>query len=90
MSDDLTKELTLKLSSAHLLVVWDVLANKLSKSSFIEELAEEEKRAVWALQDICEEELAKNGFSARKESDWNRLMEASREQVKTIPVESLE
>ena len=85
--DGLGKEVSLQLSAGHLLVIWDVLANKLSGSSFIKELPDEEKRALWALEDICEEALADNGLGGRPQDEWNRLMEFAREHVKTIPVE---
>ncbi len=85
--DRLGKEVSLQLSAGHPLVVWDVLANRLSGSSFMKELPDEEKRALWALEDICEDVLANNGFGGRPQNEWNHLMELAREHVKTIPVE---
>ncbi len=90
MSDDnLKNEINLQLSAGHLLVVWDVLANRLADSSFMKELPEDEQRSLWALQDICEEKLAENGFSARPQDEWGQLMELAREQVRSIPIEFL-
>ncbi|MFT3734276.1 MAG: hypothetical protein QM776_04515 [Rhodocyclaceae bacterium] len=89
-SDDLDYATTLNLSAGHLLVVWDVLANKLSGAPFIKELAEEERRAIWALQDLCEDLLSRSGFGSRPEQEWNALMTAARAHVSTIPVEFLD
>ncbi len=89
MNEALSKSIGLELSAAHLLVVWDVLANRLAQSA-IEALSGEEQRALWALQDLCESTLATSGFSSRAEEDWDALMSSAREQVKTLPVEFLE
>lgn len=83
-------EATLKVAVGHLLVIWDVLANKASGSRFLDELTEEERRAIWALQDLCERELAGNGVKPLPEPEWNKLMCKARDFVKTIPVEFLD
>ncbi len=91
MSDvEFSKKTALKISLGHLLVVWDILANKAQCSQFIEQLTEDEKRAVWALQDLCEYELEKNGIESRAESEWNELMDKAKDFVKTLPVEFLD
>jgi hypothetical protein len=87
LEDGLKKTISLQLSAGHLLVVWDVLANRLAGSSSMNELPDAEKRALWALEDICEEALGNNGLGGRPEDEWNHLMELAREHVKTIPVE---
>lgn len=83
-------EATLKVAVGHLLVIWDVLANKASGSQFLDQLTEEEKRAIWALQDLCESELAGIGMKPLPESEWNKLMCRARDFVRTIPVEFLD
>ena len=90
MNEALSKRIALELQGAHLLVVWDVLANKLSESEFVKELTDEERRAVWALQDLCESTLAASGFSARAKDDWDDLMHSAREHVKALPVQFLD
>ena len=87
--DDLTKDATIQLSAGHLLVVWDVLANKATESGLIDALTEEERRAIWALQDLCERSLTDAGICAKPETEWETLMKAAREHVKTVPVEFL-
>ena len=62
---DLTQTATIQLSAAHLLVVWDVLANKVTETGFVDALTDEEKRAIWALQDLCERSLIDAGITAR-------------------------
>ena len=83
----LNTQATLHLPIGHLLVVWDVLSNRLSDTNYKDEFTEEEKRAIWALEDLCEQELAKKGFGCRPEEEWNRLMAEATEFVKSIPVE---
>ena len=89
-NEDLTKEALLKLSLGHLLVVWDVLSNKLAGTPFIERLTEEEKRAIWGLEDLCERSLLEQGVTSRPESEWESLLQAARTHVKTIPVDFLD
>jgi len=78
------------LTAGHLLVVWDILANKLSGSEFLDKLDESERRAIWALQDFCESKLETIGFSSRPQLEWEALMDAARAHVKTVPVEFLD
>ncbi len=87
---ELRKLTTLHLPAGHLLIVWDVLSNKLSQTPYKDEFSEEEKMAIWALEDLCENELVRNGFGARPEDEWNTLMNQAAEFVKTIPVEFLD
>ncbi|MCU7845946.1 MAG: hypothetical protein KZQ93_19100 [Candidatus Thiodiazotropha sp. (ex Monitilora ramsayi)] len=88
--DDLSKEATVKMPVGHLLAVWGILSDKLSCSPLNDEFTEEEKRAVWGLQDLCEKELINQGYSSRPENEWNELMAKATEFVKTIPVEILD
>ena len=88
-NDDLTQEATLRLSAGHLLVVWDVLANKVAETGFVDALTDEEKRAIWALQDLCERTLIDAGITARPQGEWDALMQAAGAHVKSIPVEVL-
>ena len=88
--DDLNTETSLELPAGHLLVLWDLLSNKLSCCPLNDGFTEEEKRAIWALEDLCEQELAKKGFSARPEKEWDQLIERATEFVKTVPAEFLD
>jgi hypothetical protein len=87
-TDDLTKEVELKLSIGHLLVVWEVLANKLADSAVLDTYAEEERRAIWALEDLAEASLGANGIAPRPKEEWDQLIRAAREHVKHIPIDS--
>ena len=89
-NDNLTGSASLTLSLGHMLVVWDILANKLSGTPFIESLSEGEKRAIWALQDFCERCLVKNGISSRPKPEWDALVDAAKEHVRSIPVDFLD
>jgi hypothetical protein len=86
----LKKNTKIRISTGHLLVIWDVIANKLSGSSFMDTLSEEERRGLWALQDLSEAQIAKLGIEPRPENEWELIMVAARKHVRTIPVEFLE
>ena len=88
--DNLNKETTVKMPAGHLLVIWKILSEKLSSSYLDDEFTDEEKRAIWGLEDLCEKELISQGFSSRPEKEWNELMERATEFVKTIPVDFLD
>jgi len=88
MSDeDLSKDASIKLPIGHLLIVWDILSRKLSGSPINDEFTDEEKRAIWALEDLCENELVNNGITGKAEKEWNQVIERATEFVKTIPID---
>jgi len=84
---NLKKSTKIRLSTGHLLVLWDVIANKLSGSPFIDTLNEEERRALWALQDFSEAQILKLGIGPKPETEWKTMMAAARRHVGTFPVE---
>jgi hypothetical protein len=88
--ENLASESSLKLSVGHLLVVWDILANKLSGTSFMDSLSEDEKRAVWALEDLCERALLEKGVSSRPAPEWDALVDAAKKHVRDIPIDFLD
>ncbi|HEY6620923.1 MAG TPA: hypothetical protein VIY68_15360 [Steroidobacteraceae bacterium] len=83
-TEDFTKEVELKISLGHLLAVWDVLSNRLAGSPFLETLSAEESRAMRALDDLCEHAIAANGIAPRPAPEWDRLIQAAKEHVKSI------
>lgn len=89
-NENFASEAPLKLTVGHLLVVWDILAKKLSGTPFMASLSEDEKRAVWALEDLCERSLLENGISTCPELEWNALVGAAKEYVRSIPVDYLD
>lgn len=88
--DNMNAPSSLNLPIGHLLVVWDVLSNRLSDTTYKEVFSEEEKRAIWALEDLCEQELVKQGYGERPEMEWNHLLQQATQYVKSIPVEFVE
>lgn len=86
----LKKNTKIRLSTGHLLVIWDVIANKLSGSPFIDTLSEEERRALWALQDLSEAQIIRMGIEPKPKDEWKSVMAAARKHVRTIPVEFLD
>ncbi|MES9950254.1 MAG: hypothetical protein ABW118_14955 [Candidatus Thiodiazotropha sp.] len=91
MSDeDLDEEATIKLPIGHLLIVWDILANKNSDLGTNDNYTDDEKRAIWALQDLCENELLNKGISGKPKKEWDELIDRATEFVKTIPAEFLD
>ncbi len=90
MKEELSKEVSVELSVGHLLVIWNVLSNKLSGLNFNEEFTDEEKRALWALEDICEKSLIKNKITTMPEDEWDELIQKALKHVKALPVEFLD
>jgi hypothetical protein len=86
-TEDLTREVPLKISLGHLLLVWDILANKLAGSPVLEDLGDDEQRAMAALQDLCENTLQANGIAGRPKADWDRLLQAAKTHVRRMPIE---
>jgi hypothetical protein len=86
---DLTKEAKLKMSVGHLIAAWDIFSNKLSGTDFLNSLSEDEKRAIWALEDLFERTLLENGVSGRPAPEWDRLVQAAKLHVRTLPVDFL-
>lgn len=86
----LKKNTKIRTSTGHLLGIWDVIANKLSGSSFMGTLSDKERRGLWAPQDLSEAQIAKLGIEPRLENEWELVMAAARKRVRTIPVEFLE
>lgn len=88
--EGLNKDVYVKLPIGHLLIVWDILSNKLSGSPMNDKFTVEEKMAIWALEDLCEQELINSGITGKPEKEWNQLIEQATEFVKTIPVEFID
>lgn len=90
MSDeDLSNEATVQISLGHMLLVREIISNKLS-GSFNDNFTEEEKRAIWALEDLFDDALIKNGITARPQLEWEELVNKAREFIKTVPVDYLD
>jgi len=90
MDKDLTKKIPLNISLGHLLLVWEVLSNKISCDPFNKQLSEIERRAIWALEDLCENTLVENECGAMPKKDLETLIKKAGEHVKSISVEFLD
>ena len=88
--ENLSKGTSVNLSLAHLIIVWDILANKLAGEPIKKVFSVEEKRAIWALQDLCENELIANGIAERPEKEWDSLVGRATKLARTIPAEYLD
>lgn len=88
-NEDLTRKANIELSIGHLLVIWDVLSTKLSESGCLNAVTEEEKRAIWTLEDRCEEVLLQHGITGRPQIEWDALIDEARAYVKSLPVDFL-
>lgn len=71
MSDeDLSIETTVQISLGHLLMIWDLMEKKLAGAPLNEAFTAEEKRAIWALEDLFEKALVSNGITGRHQLEW--------------------
>ena len=87
--ENLDKKISIELSIGHLLVLWDILANK-TGDDLREKFSEEEVRAIWSLEDSCEKQLISAGITSKPEDEWNALIKRALEHTKTLPVEFLD
>ena len=88
--ENLDKKVSIELTTGHLVFLWNFISDKLSGSPLNEEFTEEEKRAIWGLADLCEQELINNEIKAMPEPEWESLIERAKEHVKSLPVEYLD
>ena len=88
--ENLDKKISTELSLGHLLVLWDILSNKVTGDELRKKFSEEELRAIWSFQDKCEQELTSIGITAKPETEWNELMQNALVHTKKLPVEFLD
>jgi len=84
---DLTVEVPLSLSLGELLLIWDVVSEKLPGSPSFEALGDEERRAIWRLQDSAERLLANNGIAECPREELAKLLQAAKAHVMSLPVD---
>lgn len=83
----LKKESQLTVSLGLMLVLWDVLTNRLAGSAALAALNPNERRALWVLEDLCEAAIAEKGVRPLPADQWEQLMTLAREHVRKLPVE---
>lgn len=69
----------------YLLVVWDLLANRLSETFYKAKFSNIEKKAIWALEDLGENEWIRNEYQAKPKEKWEQIMLEARSFVKATP-----
>ena len=90
METDLHKIVSLELPLSHLIVIRELLANKIAGSPYIDEFSEVEKRAIWAFEDLCNNEIVKNIPSENQPGDWEKHVDQAMEAVKLLSVDCTE
>ena len=88
--EDLNKIVLTEMTLGHVLVLWEILSNNPSFENLRNKFSEDEARAIWAFQDICENELIKQDVGPKPEEQWNELVQKALKHVNTIPVEFLD
>jgi hypothetical protein len=78
---DWQRKLQLAAGTGHLLVVWDILANRVSQSTLLDMLSEKERSALWLLQDLFESALVESGIRPCPQEAWNKLLKEATEQI---------
>ena len=85
--EDLNKIVSTEMTLGHVLALWEILSNHKQFENLRDKFSEDEARAIWAFQDICENQLIRLGVGPKPEDEWNELIQKSLKHVKTIPVE---
>lgn len=89
-AEEFSKEVPLKITLGHLLLAWEVMANKFSDLRSSESLSEDERRAIWALADLLENALVENGVDGRPQAEWEQLVSQAKQYIRTVPVDFLD
>ena len=87
---ELDNKISTELTLGHLLVLWDILANKVTGDELRKKFNDAELRAIWSFQDKCEETLVLSRVTSMPETEWNELMQKALIHTKTLPVEFLD
>ena len=88
--EDLSKMVSIQVPLGHLLLAWETLSNKFSDLRSNDTLSEEEKRAIWGLADLLENALVDSGIDSRQKTEWEALIDRSKEFIKKIPIDFLD
>jgi hypothetical protein len=89
-TEDFSKEVPVKITLGHLLLAWEVMANKFSDLRSNESLSEDERRAIWGLADLLEKTLIENGIDGRPQAEWENLVSQAKIYIRSVPVDFLE
>lgn len=79
-----------ELSLGHVLMLCQTLSDRLSALREYETWTEEERRAVWALQDTLNRALARLGYDVMSSEEWDSLLAQAQKHMYDIHVECLD
>lgn len=79
-----------ELSLGHVLMLCQTLSDRLSALREYETWMEEERRAVWALQDTLDRALARLGYDVMPSEEWDSLLAQAQKHMYDIHVECLD
>ena len=85
MNHNFDETQSIELTTGHLLFLWETITQNLSGE--IDSLSEEEKRAIWGLEDLLENKLIEIGIKALPQAEWQDLIESARDHMASVPVE---
>ena len=88
MNDKLDQDVSLQMTVGHVLFLWETITTHISSS--IDALSEEEKRAIWGMEDILERKLVELGITSRPQGEWKELVDRARKHMKNVPVDFLD
>ena len=84
--EKLTGHVRMSLPLGHVVLIWEILSNRLECESCIGSLEDAEKRAMWALEDLCERKLEERGVAALRVGEWEKLVDAAKLLAKDFPI----
>lgn len=79
-----------ELSLGHVLMLCQTLSDRLSALREYETWTEEERRAVWALQDTLDRALARLGYDVMLSEEWDSLLTQAQKHMYDIHIECLD
>lgn len=83
---NMQKTVSVTTSLDHMLLAWHVLSSKFSDLRADETLSEQERRAIWHLEDILETELAQH-IAGLPETEWQALILESKRHMASVQVQ---
>ena len=88
--DALAETVSVEMSVGHLVVIWDILARRLSDPAGNATFSDDEKRAIWAMEDLVENTVMAKVVDARPDLDWDDLIACATTYIRTLPVDFLD
>ena len=90
-AEDLSREISRKITVGHLFLAWETLSSKFSERlQWDDDFSEDEKRAIWGLEDILERALVENGLGNMPRDEWEAFYSRARAFAVNNPVDCLD